>query len=203
MSDASIDFDDLEDVGILDLAAKVRDSWQERDDAIARATTLRKQDWKVKVPDAWKHVEKTQHSSLSKEIPARVVGTITLREPVYSRTAPDDDMSVGDDANTVERFLQAKWQYDKRTAVPGKNSYMLLADMLTNKGAACAGSIYAPDVWADAPLMFDGGELRQTYWRDSTGRVTETDKEVDYEASSRAYSRDVDRYIDDAGTSAD
>lgn len=194
MPDLSADFDGLEDTAILDLFHEVKDGWAERDEKIANATELRRQSWQVKVPKAWRQTAQQQHSSLSKEIPTRVTGTLTLKEPSWSRIAPDEEIELAEKASAVERHFAARVQYDRRTALPGKNGYVFLCDQITNAGAACVGSIYAPHQWAGAPLFMDGEQIRKVHWRDSSGRATDREDEMDYEASERAYSRVVDRH---------
>jgi hypothetical protein len=188
----SLDLDNLEPGGLLDLAAEVKEAWSERDEAIRRATELRKQAWSVEVPPNWVQTAKQSHSSLSKEIPARVAGTLALRDPQFSRAAPSDDVAEAEKATAVERYFQGRHQHDKRTAVPGKNAWLFTLDQLISKGAVCCGSTYAPHAWAGAPLFMDGDAIRAVHWRDTTGRVTQDAGAMDVEASTRAFERSVD-----------
>src|ERR1041385_1985712 len=107
----------MDDKQILDLATKVRASWEPRNQLIERITSLREQDWEVPVPKAWRQTAKTQPASLSMEIPQRVLGTIPLHDPVYTRPNPGDDFDTGVAANQVERFHQGYFQTWRRKAI--------------------------------------------------------------------------------------
>lgn len=194
----SADFDDLDDKAIIDLFHRVKETWQVRDERIAEIQALRDQTWTVKVPPAWRQTAITQHSSLSKEIPARVVGTITLRDPVYSRHAPGDDLKLAEAATRVERYFQGRHQYDKRHGVPGKNGYIFRTDQLVNKGAACVGAIYAPHVWAGAPMFMEGDTVKPVHWRDAKGQPTEDESAMDYGTTARGYLKTVDEWRQNA-----
>jgi hypothetical protein len=188
----SRDFDDLTDKQILDLVQKVRDAWAPRDSLISRIIELRDHKWEVAVPKAWRQTAKTQHTSLTQEIPQRVLGTLTLNDPVYTRPNPGEDFTKGSDANQVERFHQGHFQDWRKTAIAGTDSYIFMMDKVANHGAGVAGSILAPHHWAGAPSMLEDGQIRQTYWRDSSGKETDSYDGVDPEASAKAYAKSVD-----------
>ncbi|MCR4341039.1 MAG: hypothetical protein NUW01_14250 [Gemmatimonadaceae bacterium] len=178
----------------MDLFEEVRDAWSERDETIERAMELRHQRWEVPVPEAWKQTAETQHSSLPKKIAARVTGTMTLNDPVYYRSEPGDDQELVANVNQVERALQAKFQYDKRTAVAGKDAWYFLMDNLINKGAVCAGSIFAPHSWAGVPAFMADDKIDPQWWRDGKGVETADEDRLDYSASSKAYMKQVEMY---------
>ena len=192
-----LNLDRYGDTQIVDLAHRVKEAWAPRDAMIDKATELRNQTWKVEVPDPWRQTARVFHSAQSKVIPARVVGTVALREPTYSRTPPDDDVGQAEKAASVERFLSAMFQWTKRNALAGKNAYMLSMDMLVNKGAVCAGSIFAPHSWASIPAFSHTDEpnkVRREWWRDESGVETDEAESVSERASVNAYMKAVDRY---------
>lgn len=192
---SSPDLDGLTDSATLDLATALKEEWQPRDEAIARAVELRKHAWSVPVPKAWRRTAVQQHSALAKEIPARVMGTLTLREPQFSRAGPDVDETQEERANAVERGCQGLFQHYKRKAVGGKNSWMLQADHIINKGAVCSGSIFAPHSWAGVlRFTLDGTNPKPEWWRDETGRPTVDPDTMDYQATARHYLKAVDLY---------
>lgn len=198
----TLDLDSYEDGELVTLAERVREAWADRDEAIRKATELRRQTWTVPVPDPWKQTARTFHSALAREIPARVVGTIGLREPVFSRTPPDDDALQAERAAAVERFLAAQFRHTQRHAAAPADAYLLGLDMLINKGAVCAGSIFAPHAWADHPTAFtlrgrardDAGrlEILREWWRDERGQPVEDEEGVSERAAVRAYLKSVD-----------
>jgi hypothetical protein len=200
MSNApSRDFDGMSDRAILDLVAKVREAWAPRDSLIARISDLREQRWEVPVPKAWRQTAKTHHSSLSLEIPQRIVGTVTLNDPVFTRPNPGEDFAKGSDANQVERFHQGHLQTWRKSAIAGMDSYIFLADQIANKGAGVIGSILTPHDWAGAPQMMQHGKIVQKYWRDSNGKETDSQDAMDPESSAKAYSKSVDLHRRRAG----
>lgn len=191
---APFEIDRMSNQELMELFEQVRESWSGRDATIKRAVELRRQTWKVPVPYAWRQTAQTQHSSLPKKIAARITGTLTLRDPVYSRSEPDDDQSLVADVNQVERALQAKFQYDARTAVPGKNAWHFTMDNLINKGAVCAGSIFAPHSWAGVPSFMEKDRIDTRWWRDGKGVETEEEDRVDVGSTAKAYLKQVEMY---------
>lgn len=190
----SADLDGMDDTRILDMFHRVKDAWGDRDSAIKAAVELREQKWSVNVPKAWKQTATQHHTSRSKEIPQRVVGTLMLNLPIYSRPNPGEDFDVGVDQNQVERFLQAYLHHWDRKSLKGRSALEFIYDNFVGKGGVCAGSLLQPQQWAGAPLLMDGDQIRQEHWRDSRGKPTDRKDEVDHEASGRAYLKLVDTY---------
>ena len=190
----TLDFDNLEDGELVDLAEAVREQWAERDEAIADAVELRRQDWTVPVPEAWKQTAETRHTSLAREIPARVPGTMSLSEPQFRRPYMDDDVAVAERAESIERFHSGLFQHFKRKSIAGKNGYFFAMDQLVNKGAVCIGDLFAPHAYWSVPGYSEHGSARLEWWRDAKGRPTESEDEVDESATARAYLHAVDQY---------
>lgn len=191
-SPPSKDLDGLSDKQIVDLAIKVEEAWADRDAAIKSAQTLFKQAWDVTVPEAWRQKARTAHTALAKEIPLRVINTVTLRDLQFSRMNPGDDFGEGSHASAVERYFQGYFHYNRRTGLPGRDAYKWSAGQFVHKGASCVGSLFAPREWATAPLFLDGEKPRLTWWRDSAGRETDDEQAMDLEATGRAYLKAVD-----------
>jgi hypothetical protein len=194
------DYDDMTPSEVLDLFEKVKHAWAPRDQIIDAAVTLRTQNWKVAVPKAWRQTATQHHSSRSREIPQRVVGTLMLNLPVYTRANPGNDFAMGEDANQVERFMDAEFRYFDRKAVKSKSAWEFILDCFVGKGGVCVGSMLTPQTWAGAPLFMDGDRIRQEHWRDSKGKTAEDYGDVDMEASARAFSKAVDEHRQQASS---
>lgn len=188
------DLDGAETNDILDLFNRVKDGWAARDKDIKDAVELRNQKWTVNVPKAWQKTATQHHTSRSKEIPQRVTGTLMLNLPIYSRPNPGEDFDLGMDQNQVERFLQAYMHYWDRKALKSRSALEFMYDCFVGKGGVCVGSLLMPQQWASAPMLFDGGEIRQEHWRDSTGKATTDKRAMDLEASSRGFLKTIERY---------
>jgi hypothetical protein len=190
------DYDDMTPTQVLDLFQKVKSAWSPRDEIISKAVELRTQAWKVAVPKAWRQTATQHHSSRAKEIPQRVVGTLMLNMPVFTRANPGEDFAMGEDANQVERFSEAMFRYFDRKSVKSKSAWEFILDCFVGKGGVCVGSLLTPQTWAGAPMFFDSdsGQIKQEHWRTSSGKATEDYGEMDQEASARAFSRAVDQH---------
>lgn len=188
------DYDDMDTSQVLDLFEKVKSNWSPRDKIIDDAVELRTQNWQIPVPKAWRQTATQHHSSRSREIPQRVVGTLMLNMPVYTRANPGQDFAMGEDANQVERFMESLFRYFDRKAVKSKSAWEFILDCFVGKGGVCVGSMMTPQVWAGAPLFMDGDQIRQEHWRDSRGKSTYDVDSMDMEASAKAYSRAVDEH---------
>ena len=194
-----MNIDSLASTDVTKLAQNVIDSWQPRNEAIRKAKELREQSWTVPVPPAWRKTAKSMHTSLPKDIAARVVGTLTLRDAVFSRTAPDDDLKAQERALTVARYFQGRFQYDKAHGVPGKNGWVFTMDQLVNKGAACVSVIYAPHDWS-GPTLIERDEKGQPkgykadFWRDSRNNPTDDSAKVDDAATAKYYRQIVEEH---------
>lgn len=195
MSDApdpSVDYDNLDTKEILDLVQRLKTAWTPRDEIISKAVELRNHDWQIPVPKNWKQTAKQHHSSRSKEIPQRVVGTLMLNAPVYTRPNPGDDFGEGEDCAQVARFHQAMFRYFDRKALKSKSAWEAIIDNFVGKGGVAVASLLTPQVWAGAPLFMDGDNVRQEHWRDSRGKATDDYSAVDLDASARAFQKVVD-----------
>jgi hypothetical protein len=183
---------DLQDFGV-----NVIRSYADRDASLADTKRIEDQDWTVTVPDAWKITAKTQHSSLPKDIIHGTIGNLIQREPVCTRTSPDEDEKATERATNVKRYLQARFQYDRKHAIPGKDAWEFVVGQIIRTGAACVGNLYAPHNWANYPDFFEDATSKtpkQDYWRDSSGSATDDAKKEDRDATSRYYKKIVDNY---------
>lgn len=197
----SLDLDGWDDHDILDLVAKLRHGWSIRDDLLTDIKSLREKTWKVDVPYAWDQgtqgsPNKTgdHHSTLPDEIEARVLGTVTLRDPFFRRLPPDKDEKEVEKSETVERHFRAKFQMHSRSSLAGKDAWLFQNMQNIQQGAMCTASLYAPNVWAGAPVYMDGDTPKVTHWRDKNGKPTEDKADMDLEATSKAYLKSVDTY---------
>lgn len=189
---------DLEKLSPQDLsrfAENLIQAWAPRDDMIARVGRIRSQNWTVEVPPAMRLTAKTQHSSIPFDVATRAIGILTARPPVFERVPPDDDEREAERSNTVERYCQARLEWDKDNALAGRDAWVFLTDQIANKGAGCVGSIFAPHAYASAPPLWDEkGDYDKKLWRDSKGGATTDRKALDPVATSKAYVKVVDRY---------
>lgn len=191
----SRDFDGMSDRDILDMGERLYQAWDARDKEIQDARRMFRHDWTVAVPEGWDQTAKTQHTSKAKEIPIRIINTVTLRDPQFSRVTPADEFGAGIRASSVEHFFQGYFSYNRREGIKGRDAYKFQAGQFVHKGASCIGSLFAPNAWAGADLFLDDdGEPHQAYWRDSSGKRTTDKKALDYEAAGRAYMSAVDTH---------
>lgn len=173
----------------------VKAAWSPRDEMVARMGRIRSQKWSVTLPPAIALTVKTQHSSIPFDVATRAIGILTARAPVYQRIPPGEDERTAERSNTVERYCQARLQWDMDYAMAGRDAWVFETDQIANKGAGVVGSIFAPHAWASVPPLFgEDGDYSPKLWRDSAGKPTGERKDVDPVATSKAYVKAVEMY---------